>query len=151
MRCHEAPQASPEKPPQGSGPVPRTAGTRTLASSRCYTAPRPEARSCPPEGGQTPHPCCQPALCPWERTRARIALQPYFPTRSRDSGPSFSWSAFGLTSSRLFPPHPVLSLPPTPGLGAAALDWGGGLSSSSLADTWLGGALGRQHSWNQAE
>lgn len=158
-RCPEAPQPSPERGPRGSGPVPRTEGTRAQASSRCQAAPRPEALSCPPEGGQTPHLFAHSAAG-LGAGEAGIAPQPWGPGAgplslaspgSPDSGPvparvlSF-WLPAG---SRLFPPRPV---PPTNTRLGSQQPWTGAVaqslllfpsSSSFSADTWLGGALER--------
>ena len=130
--CPEAPQPSPERGPRGSGPEPRTEGTRAQASSRGQAAPRPEVLSCPPpEGGQTPH-LCSHSAAGLGAGEAGIAPQPWGPSAglltlaspgSLDSRPvpatvlSF-WLPAG---SRLFPPPPV----PTPDLGASSpgLEW----------------------------
>ena len=156
--CPEAPQPSPERGPRGSGPEPRTEGTRAQASSRCQAAPRPEALSCPPpEGGQTPH-LCSHSAAGLGAGEAGIAPQPWGPSAglltlaspgSLDSRPvpatvlSF-WLPAG---SRLFPPRPV---PPTNTRLGSQQPWTGVVvaqslllvpsSSSVSADTWLGGA-----------
>lgn len=134
--CPEAPQPSPERGPRGSGPEPRTEGTRAQASSRCQAAPRPEALSCPPpRGGADTTPLLPLSRGPrgrrgWNRSSALGSQRwPAHARLSRESRlqASPSHNAFVLAPGR----QPSVPAPPGPShqhqtWEPAALDWSGG-------------------------
>ena len=120
----EAPQPSPERGPRGSGPEPRTEGTRAQASSRCQAAPRPEALSCPPppRGGRHPTSApTQPRASGQERLESLLSLG--VPALARSHSPLLGVQTPGQSQPECFRfgsrqaavcSRPARSLPLTP-------------------------------------